>query len=39
MLRDRLTSTKQTRGLWRNGFESVMVSQDPGQEYTVFMEK
>jgi hypothetical protein len=35
----RLTSTKQARGLWRNGFESVMVSQDPGQEYTISMEK
>jgi hypothetical protein len=38
MLRDRPTSTKQTRGLWRNGFESVMVSQDPGQEHTISME-
>ena len=30
---------EQTRGLWRNGFESVMVSQDSGQEYARSMEK
>ena len=39
MLRDRLSSTKQTRGLWRDGFESVTVSQGPGQEYTISLEK